>query len=65
LMSCFPDMLFRYFPNDFEMVPFTPIITGMVFYFTFHSRFISTLRSLHVKIFSVYFFIKWISPEIT
>jgi len=30
-MSRAPDMLFRYFLNDFEMVPFAPIITGIAF----------------------------------
>jgi hypothetical protein len=28
--------LLTYFLNDFEMVPFPPIITGITFAFTFH-----------------------------
>jgi hypothetical protein len=31
-------MLLTYFLNDFEMVPVTPIITGITFVFTFHMR---------------------------
>ena len=34
LTSCFPGMLLMYFLNDFEIVPVTPIITGI----TFHMR---------------------------
>ena len=33
--SCFPGMLLTYFPNDFEIVPVAPIITGITF--VFHS----------------------------
>jgi len=32
-MSCFPGMLLRYSLNDFEVVPFVPVVT---FAFTFH-----------------------------
>jgi len=28
--SCFPCMLLTYCPNDFEMVPLAPIITGLL-----------------------------------
>ena len=28
--SCFPGMLLTYFLNDFEIVPVTPIITGII-----------------------------------
>ena len=38
LISCFPGTLLRYFLNDFEMVPVTPIITGITFACTFHMR---------------------------
>jgi hypothetical protein len=31
LISCFPGMLLRYFLDDFEMVSFAPIITGIIF----------------------------------
>ena len=40
-------MLLTYFPNDFEMVPVAPIITGIAFVFTFHMRCISVVRSLY------------------
>jgi hypothetical protein len=36
LISCFPGKLLRYFLNDFEMVPSTPIIAGITFVFTFY-----------------------------
>jgi len=36
LILCFPSMLLRYCLSDFEMVPVTPIITGITFAFTFH-----------------------------
>jgi len=38
LISCFPGMLLRYCPNDFETVLVAPIITGIRFAFTFHIR---------------------------
>ena len=36
LTSWFPGMLLTYFLNDFEMVPFAPIITGITFVSTLH-----------------------------
>jgi len=36
LMSCFPGMLLRYSLNDFEMVPFVPVVTGTTFACTVH-----------------------------
>jgi hypothetical protein len=33
LVSCFPGTLLRCFLNDFETVPFAPIITGVTFGF--------------------------------
>ena len=33
LTSWFPGMLLTYFPNDFEIVPVAPIITGITFIF--------------------------------
>jgi hypothetical protein len=33
--------LLRYLLNDFEMVPVAPIITGVIFVFTFHMHCIS------------------------
>jgi len=35
-MSCFPGILLRYSLNDFEMVPFVSVVTGITFDFTFH-----------------------------
>ena len=46
LISCFSDMLLRYFVNDLEMVPVAPVVTGITFVFTFHMRCISVVRSL-------------------
>ena len=37
LISCFPDMLLRYFLNDFEMVIVPSVITGIIF-LKFHMR---------------------------
>jgi hypothetical protein len=42
----FPGMLLTYFLNDFEMVPVAPVITGIIFVFTFYMRCISIVRSL-------------------
>ena len=33
LTSCFPGILLTYFLNDFEIVPVTPVITGITFAF--------------------------------
>ena len=38
LTSCFPVMLLTYFLSDFEIGPVAPIITGIIFVFTFHMR---------------------------
>jgi small-conductance mechanosensitive channel len=45
LTSCFPGMSLMYFLNDLEMVPFTPIITGITLVFTFHMHSVSIVRS--------------------
>jgi hypothetical protein len=57
-------MSLTYFMNDFEMVPVAPIVTGITFAFTFHTRCISVVRSLYFKIFSAYFLAKFLSAEI-
>ena len=36
---CFPCMLLRYFLNDFEMVPVTPIITGITCFYIPHALY--------------------------
>ena len=64
LTSCFPGMLLTYFLNAFEIVPVAPIITRITFVFTFHMRCISIVRSLYFRIFSAYFLITFLSPEI-
>ena len=64
LTSCFPGMLLTYFLNDFEIVPVAPVITGITFVFTFHLHCISIVRSLYIRIFSAYFLITFLSPEI-
>ena len=64
LTSWFPDILLTYFLNDFEMVPVAPIITGIIFAFTFHMRCISIVRYLYFRIFSVSFLITFLSPEV-
>jgi hypothetical protein len=57
-------MLLTCFLNDFEMVPVAPLITGITLVFTFHMRCISVVRSLYFRIFSAYFLITFLSPEI-
>ena len=64
LTSCFPGMLRTYFLNDFEIVPFAPVITGITFVFKFHVRCISIVRSLYFRIFTVSFLIIFLSSEI-
>jgi len=59
----FPGMLLMYFLNDFEMVPVTPIITGITFVFTFHIHCISIVRSLYFRIFLASFLIAFLSPK--
>ena len=55
LTLCFPGVLLTYFLNEFEIVPVAPIITGIIFGFTFHMRCISIVRSLYFRIFSASF----------
>jgi len=64
LMSWFPGMSLTYYLNDLEMVWVAPIITGIILAFTFHMWYISIVRSLCFKIFSVSFLITFLSPEI-
>ena len=64
LTSCFPVMLLTYFLNDFEIVPFAPIITVITFVFKFHMRCIYVVRYLYFRIFSASFLITFLSPEI-
>ena len=63
LNSYFPGMLLTYFLNDFEIVPFAPIITGITFIFTFHVGCISIVRFLYFRILSASFLITFLSPE--
>jgi hypothetical protein len=44
MILCFPSMFHRYFLNDFEIVPFAPIITGITFVFIFHMGCIFVVR---------------------
>jgi len=55
VLMCFPGVLLRYFLNDFEMVPFAPIITGIAFVFTLQMRCISVVRSLYFRVFFNFF----------
>jgi len=55
LTSWFPGMLLMYFLNDFEMVPFAPIITGITLVFKFQKCCISIVRSLYFEIYSASF----------
>ena len=53
-----------YVLNYFEMALFAPVISGITFVFTFHMPYISLERSLYFKIYSAFFLIKSLSPEI-
>ena len=64
LISCFSSVMFKYFMNDFELLPFAPIITSVNFHFTFHMRCISIVRNLHYRILSNSFLITFLFPEI-
>ena len=46
MILCFPGIFHRYFLNDFEIVPFAPIITGITFVFMFHMGCISVVRCI-------------------
>ena len=63
-ISCFPGMLLRYSLNDVEMVPVAPIITGIIFVFTFSMRCISVVRSSYFRVFSARYFTAFLSPKI-
>jgi hypothetical protein len=54
-LTSFPGMVLTYFLNYFEMIPVTPIVTGITLVFTFHMHCISVVRSLYFKIFSASF----------
>jgi hypothetical protein len=41
----------RISPNDFQMLPVAPVITGITVGFTIHKRSISTVMSLYLKFF--------------
>jgi hypothetical protein len=51
LMSCVVAMFFRYFLNDFEMVPVALIIPGILLFFIFYISFIYIVCPLYFKIF--------------
>ena len=48
LTSCFSVMLLRYCLNDTAMVPVAPVVTGIIFVFTFHMRCISIVRFVYI-----------------
>ena len=66
LMLSFPDMLLRYCLNDIEMVSVATVTNGInfFFFFTFHMPCFSFVSSLCSTLFSAYFLITFLSPEI-
>ena len=64
LISCFPGALFRYFLNDFKIVPVASITTGITLVLTYHISCTSVVSFLHFRIFSAPFFITFLSPKI-
>ena len=63
--SCFSGMLLRYCLSGFEMIPITPINTGISFAFTFHMHWISFIRPLYFRILSTSFLITFLSPVVS
>jgi hypothetical protein len=63
LILCFLGVLLRYFLNDSNMVPVTPIAIGIIFDFKFYMLSVYIVRSLHFRIFSTSVFITFLSPE--
>jgi len=64
LISLFPSMLLRYCPNGSETVPFSPVIAGIAFVFTFRMHYISIVRSLYFRTFSVTFLITFLQHQL-
>jgi hypothetical protein len=54
-MMCSPGTLSRYFLNDFEMVPFAPVITGLIFLLCTLSVF--QLQSIYYYYYYYYYYI--------
>jgi len=52
------------FSEWFGIVSLAPIITGIIFVFTFHMRCFSIVRFLYFRILSASFLITFLSPEI-
>ena len=65
LISGFPAVSLRYFLNDFQVVPFALVITATTLVFTFHIHCISILTFSHFTVFSAFFLITFLTPEIT
>ena len=58
-----PGMLLTYIMTDFGRFPVAPIVS--VFFCTYHLHCISVVKaSLHFKIFSTFFFITFLSPDV-
>ena len=64
LISCSPGTLVSYCLSDCEMVLFAFIIAGLSCAFTFHMRWISSMRSIYFKISTASFLITYLSPGI-
>jgi hypothetical protein len=63
LILCSPVALLKCFMNDFEMVPVSPVITGIIFIFIFHICSIYIVRFAYSKLFSAAALITVLSPE--
>ena len=65
-ISCFPGIMLKYCLSYFEMVQFAPIITGITSVFAFYRRSarIYIVRSLYFRIFSAFFLITFLFPQI-
>jgi hypothetical protein len=56
-------MLVRYFPNEFQMLPVAPIITGIISVFPFHMRCTHAVRPSYFQILSPSFSIIFLHPD--
>jgi hypothetical protein len=64
LISCFPDMMLRYYLSYFDMVPVAPIFTGITFAFLINMRKISIISSFYFNLFLTTFLLTILSSEI-
>ena len=63
-IECFPCMDYRFFFKSFVTTLVSPIVTGTIIYFMFHSHCISIHKLLYCSFFSASFCMKFLSMGI-